>query len=459
MRPLTDACCDPPTSAALRPDHANHAWSVVDAAAHAPAKDLAGTRGAEIVSSPLPRHTLPLRRGLASLLAASALAALTAGEVQAATLNTLISFNLANGADPYAGLIADAAGNLFGTTEAGGANRVGTVFEIIRTNGVYAAAPSTLVSFNRTNGRNPWAGVIADAAGNLFGTTVGGGAIYDGGTVFEVKKTNGVYDSAPTTLVGFTSAHPIAGLLADGKGTLFGATQSEGASNNGMVFEIKKTNGVYDSAPTVLASFNGTDGASPAGGLIADAAGNLFGTTSAGGANSVGTVFEIKKIKGTYASTPIVLVSFNGTDGSNPQASLLADAAGNLFGTTQAGGSGYGTVFEIKKTNGTYASTPTVLVSFNGTDGANSRSSLLADAEGNLFGTTVGGGAYGQGTVFEITSSGFIVFAGTPRRLGCVLISDAALIREYRRLSAAAYALGYPGVLPLERAILAYCAG
>jgi uncharacterized repeat protein (TIGR03803 family) len=118
-----------------------------------------------------------------------------------------------------------------------------------------------------------------------------------------------------------------------------------------------------------LVRFNGTNGAGPHGGLIADADGNLFGTTLDGGANDVGTVFEIAKTAGGYASTPTTLVSFNGTNGAYPYyATVIADANGNLFGTTLEGGAyGDGTVFEIAKTAGGYASAPTTLVSFNGT--------------------------------------------------------------------------------------------
>jgi hypothetical protein len=187
--------------------------------------------------------------------------------------------------------------------------------------------------------------------------------------------------------------------------------------------------------PQALVSFcalaNCADGAGPKAGLIADANGNLFGTTLYGGADTGpnglggGTVFEIAKTAGGYASTPTILYSFcalaNCADGSNPQASLRADANGNLFGTTSQGGlhasnnggSAYGgTVFEIAKTADGYASTPTTLYSFcalaNCADGSNPQASLLADANGNLFGTTAGGGGYSGledsqgGTVFKI---------------------------------------------------------
>ncbi len=467
-----------------------------------------------------------INRSLRLTALALAVAALAPGQSRAANLTPLVSFNGTDGARPRAGLLADANGNLFGTTEAGGALGFGTVFEIAKTAGGYASTPTVLVSFNGTNGADPEAGLIADANGNLFGTTASGGA-NGGGTVFEIAKIAGGYASTPTVLVSFCSqtscaggAEPVAGLIADANGNLFGTTEFGGANGGGTVFEIAKTAGGYASTPTVLVSFNRTNGSFPEAGLLADANGNLFGTTRSGGANDLGTVFEIAKTAGGYASTPTVLVSFNGTNGADPEAGLIADANGNLFGTTVFGGanrfgtvfeiaktaSGYastptvlvsfcgqtncadgavplaglladangnlfgttasgganrfGTVFEIAKTAGGYASTPTVLVSFNGTDGALPEAGLIADANGNLFGTTQSGGANAQGTVFEITGSGFVgPFAGTPGTANCIGTSVSALAKKYGGLNAAAAALGYPGETALQNAIAAFCGG
>jgi uncharacterized repeat protein (TIGR03803 family) len=164
---------------------------------------------------------------------------------------------------------------------------------------------------------------------------------------------------------------------------------------------------------TTLVNFDGTNGGFPAASLIADANGNLFGTTPEDGAYGYGTVFEIPN---TAASTPTILVNFNGADGSLSTAGLIADANGNLFGTAETGGAnGQGTVIEIAKTASGYASTPTVLASFNRTNGAIPAAGLLADGNGNLFGTTSEGGTYGYGTVFQIakTARGY---ASTPPR-------------------------------------------
>jgi uncharacterized repeat protein (TIGR03803 family) len=352
-------------------------------------------------------------------------------------ITTLASFNGTDGSTPYSGLIADSAGDLFGTTYAGGASGDGTVFELVKTSTGYASTPTTLASFNGSDGLNPDSALVADAAGDLFGVTQAGGA-GGGGTVFEIAKTAGGYAATPTTLYSFYGNVPARALIVDGAGDLFGTTQLGGANGAGIVFEIAKTTGGYASVPNVLVSFNGTDGANPLSELIADSAGDLFGTTSAGGAYNDGIVFEIAKTGTGYASTPTVLVSFNGTDGSQPYSGLIADAAGDLFGTTFAGGaygstayfngtSGYGTVFElVNKGGGSY--TLQTLVSFNGSDGANPWDSpLIVDSAGNLFGTTFFGGAFGlgaselggasgDGTVFEIakTAGGY---ASTPTTL------------------------------------------
>ena len=342
-----------------------------------------------------------------------------ATEVAQPELTTLVSFNGTNGLEPWAGLIADVYGDLFGTTIYGGANDLGTAFEIAKTAHGYASSPTTLVSFNGANGYEPFGSLIADRHGDLFGTTY---EFANLGTVFEIAKTAHGYASSPTTLVNFNGANgsnPSSGLIADAHGDLFGTTVGGGANGDyGTVFEIAKTASGYASTPTTLVSFNDANGAAPYGTLIADAHGNLFGTTAYGGPYGFGTVFEIAKTASGYASTPTTLVSFSGSaNGGELLAGLIADAHGDLFGTTAAGGSdGDGTVFEIAKTAHGYASTPTTLVSFNGANGATPYGSLIADAHGDLFGTTIGGGAYGDGTVFEIAKTAH-GYASTPTTL------------------------------------------
>jgi uncharacterized repeat protein (TIGR03803 family) len=183
-------------------------------------------------------------------------------------------------------------------------------------------------------------------------------------------------------------------------------------------------------------------------------------------------VFEILKTASGYASTPTTLVNFcslpNCADGYGPEAKVIADANGNLFGTTELGGAnGLGTVFKITRTAGGYTSTPITLVSFcslaNCADGFRPVAELTPDAKGNLLGTTLGGGTGGNGgTVFEVTGSGFVVppmFAGTPGKPNCFGQSVSALARQYGGLNSAAAALGYPSVRALQKAIMDFCEG
>jgi len=175
-----------------------------------------------------------------------------------------------------------------------------------------------------------------------------------------------------TTLLCFndTSGHPGTGLITNAAGDLFGTTESGTANQDGIAFEIANTGIGYAGTPTILVSFYYTSGGPPYAGLITNAAGDLFGTTGYGGTIGEGSVFEIANTRTGYAGTPTTLVSFNGTNGADPYAGLIADAAGNLFGTTSGGGAnGDGSVFEIANTGTGYASTPTTLVSFNDTNG------------------------------------------------------------------------------------------
>jgi uncharacterized repeat protein (TIGR03803 family) len=372
----------------------------------------------------------------------------------ASTPTTLVSFTLSTDAPqtPVAGLLVDSNGDLFGTTEFGGTNGGGTVFEIKKTAAGYASTPTTLVSFGGTDGVGLKGSLIADSNGDLFGTTTE--------TVFEIAKTAAGYATTPTTLFNFNQANgdfgnPGAGLLTDSNGDLFGTTDLGGQFDDGTVFEIKKTATGYASTPTTLVSFTGEDGQGeiPEAGLIADSRGDLFGTTSTGGAVlhlggggfalGAGTVFEIVKTAAGYAGTPITLATFHDlSDGLSPEGRLIIDANDDLFGTTSGidplagtGAAGElpatpGTVFEIKKTAAGYASTPTTLVAFNGADGATPVAGLLADASGDLFGTTSGGTpdilSHDRGTVFEVTDSGFVTTASATPASDGILFQNAS---------------------------------
>jgi uncharacterized repeat protein (TIGR03803 family) len=306
------------------------------------------------------------------------------------SLTTIASFNDTNGSFPQSGVIIDGSGSLYGTTRQGGASSDGTIFEVA----AGSATITTLASFNGTDGKFPDAGLLMDGSGNLYGTTFEGGGS-SAGTVFELAAGSGTI----TTLASFTGSveFPTTGLAMDAIGNLYGTTPSGGASGDGSVWELAAGSGTV----TTLASFNITNGQSPQASPMLDSAGNLYGTTSGGGANSDGTVFEVAQGSGTITT----LASFSGTDGKSPQAALIMDSAGNLFGTTALGGATQsGTVFEVVHGSGTI----TLLGSFDGTNGTQPEAALIMDSRGNLYGTTNAGGTDGEGAVFMLAPGGTI---------------------------------------------------
>ena len=221
--------------------------------------------------------------------------------------------------------------------------------------------------------------LIMDSSGNLYGTTSGGSALNEG-TVFEVADGSG----AITTLAAFNGSNgagPDGPLIMDSSGNLYGTTPDGGVSGDGTVFELVHGSGTI----TTLASFNGTDGAGPDGPLIMDSSGNLYGGAWNGGASGDGTVFEVAAATGTITT----LASFNGTDGEYPHSGVIMDGSGNLYGTTAIGGaSGDGTVFKLAHGS----STITTLASFNGANGSSPEAGLIMDSSGNLYGTTAWAG-------------------------------------------------------------------
>ncbi len=326
----------------------------------------------------------------------------------AGTESVLYSFvgGTTDGVRPEAGLIMDNAGDLYGTTVGGGASGGGTVFKISA-----AGTEGVVYSFEggATDGAGPYAPLIMDSAGDLYGTTVGGGA-NGGGTVFRISATGAesvVYSfpagsfSVPAVAApvgGTWIAGQYGGVVMDGAENLYGTTFGGSAGNNGTVFKISAAG-----TESVLHSFAGgtADGSGPLAGLIIDSSGNLYGTTQFGGTYGFGTVFEISP-----GGTETILHSFAGgtTDGLGPRAGLVMDSAGNLYGTTVAGGTkGDGTVFELSP-NGT----ETILHSFTGgtSDGSGPLAGLIIDSAGNLYGTTAYGGTNGNGTVFRIDPNG-----------------------------------------------------
>ena len=310
----------------------------------------------------------------------------------AQTLQTLCSFNGANGSNPTAALALGSDGSFYGTTEYGGAASDGTVFKVT-TNGTL----TTLVSFNGATGANPYATLTLGNDGNFYGTTYYGGSGGDG-TVFKVTTSG-----ALTVLVSFSGgngAYLWAMLSLGIDGYFYGTTVFGGSSNEGTVFKVT-TNGTL----TTLVSFSFTNGEYPSAALTLGNDGNFYGTTSQGAITNssytggMGTVFSV-----TTNGLLTTLVSFSFTNGAFPIAAMTLGNDGNFYGTTYGGGSSDdGTVFQVT-TNGTL----TTLDSFNDSNG-DGPNALTPGNDGNFYGTTYEGGSgaapgynLGHGTVFRL---------------------------------------------------------
>jgi uncharacterized repeat protein (TIGR03803 family) len=295
-------------------------------------------------------------------------------------------------------VIQDAKGNLYGTASYGGTDDDGVVFKVVPK----THTETVLYSFTGSpDGASPDAGLMEDAKGNLYGTTPYGGSsncYYGCGVVYEVPKAGG-----EKVLYNFTGgadgAGPYAGLILDTEGNLYGTTEGGGADGGGAVFELTSKG-----KEKVLYSFTGSRGNYPLQGLLAGKGfADLFGSTYGGGAYGNGTVYKL--VVKTGKETVLHSFEGNGMDGANPNSGyLVQDTKGNLYGTTGGNGAyGYGTVFKVNEKTGT----ETILYNFiGGSDGGYPEGSVVLDKKGNLYGTTVSGGAYDDGTVFKLTPGG-----------------------------------------------------
>jgi uncharacterized repeat protein (TIGR03803 family) len=345
----------------------------------------------------------PAQAVLAIVLALTTIAIESA---QSQTFSVLHDFTgRPDGATSYATLIRGADGTLYGTTNGGGASNRGTVFKVD-----LAGKTTVLYSFTGAgDGGSPWAGLVRDPAGNLYGTTYDGGE-YGAGTVFKLDNTG-----TETVLYSFGGtkeggAFPFAGLLLDKEGNFYGTTQLGGRLGLGTVFELQPSG-----EETVLHQFTGTpDGSYPYGALIRDHSGNLYGTTlnggrykqcSSGSGFGCGTVFKLDK-----RGKETILHSFGGTvkDGALPYAGLVMDASKALYGTTNGGGVlTDGTVFKLDMTG-----KEKVLYSFSTATGSHPFAGLVRDSGGNLYGTAFFGGAH-NGTVFKVSKGGEVTVLHT----------------------------------------------
>ncbi|HWD17819.1 MAG TPA: choice-of-anchor tandem repeat GloVer-containing protein [Verrucomicrobiae bacterium] len=317
--------------------------------------------------------------------------------------HSLASFNGANGSGPAAGLTFGADGALYGTTFAGGASSNGVVFRAGLDGSILR-----LYSFDITNGAQPETTLLPDADGSFYGTASSGGANLPPG-----KSTNGVIfkidaNGALTVLAQFNYTNgsvPDGDLVADGAGGFLGVTAGGGSNGAGTVFDVSRTGQLSS-----LQSFNLTNGGAPAGGLVKGPDGRFYGTTSLGKVTNAingGGVYRITP-QGSFEALPF----FAAPEGFAPQSPLVAGSDGQLYGVTDVGDGAssqaatrynYGAVFSLS-TNGALAP----VMTFSGTNGADSYAPLTLAGDGNFYGVSYAGGSFGAGAVFRVGNPPFI---------------------------------------------------
>jgi uncharacterized repeat protein (TIGR03803 family) len=330
---------------------------------------------------------------------------------QAQTFTVLHNFTGPDGSTPEAGLTMDRAGNLYGTALTGGQGfgycnlGCGTVFKLTHTSSGWLFSP--IYKFSGPDGANPSARVVFGPDGALYGTTVQGGPT-GRGVVFQLRPSPSFCHAVQcpwteTVLYSFLrvddGSYPSGGdLVFDSAGNIYGTTTDQGDYFGGTVYELSRSNGAW--TETTLHSFgNGTDGWRPDSGLVWDSQGNLFGTTESGGSNQTGTVYQLTKSGSGWTET--VIHNFdNDTEGSIPAGGVTFDSAGNLYGTTSTGGPGVGGgVYEL--THGSGGWTANVLYSFSNVY-VGSAASVTFGPDGTIYGTL--GSA--DVDVFQLTKSG-----------------------------------------------------
>jgi uncharacterized repeat protein (TIGR03803 family) len=326
------------------------------------------------------------------------------------TQTTLHNFGGPNDGDiPNGGLIMDQAGNLYGSTCAGGPYHAGTIYELSPAGSgqwaeklVYPLNVGQVCTYNANT-------LAIDSAGNLYGMTFGGGSNHKGSVIQLSPRANGTWKE--TTLHNFGNnaggvtdgTYPFGGVTLDASGNLYGTTRDGGTLGLGTVFKLAPVaGGIWKEI--IIHNFEGEDGKFPYNGVTLDSAGNVYGTTWLGGQYGSGVVYQLKHVNGGWVRTVIHAFNAGGVDGGFPFDRVTLDAAGNVFGTTFGGGLNYvGIVFEFSpNSDGTFTSK--ILQNFGGgASGDHPVAGLAMDSAGNLYGTTSSGGIYGSGAAIEIT--------------------------------------------------------
>ncbi len=358
-----------------------------------------------------------MRRSLVVSITFFALAAMFTGAAVAETGNVVHVFkNSPDGDYPMAPLITDSKGNFYGTTHFGGAANEGTVFELSSNGkGDFTYTQIYSFAFGARDAEQPDGGpLLMDGSGNLFGTTMFGGNNGGVGTVYELSPIAGggwsekvIYSFQCCNEDAF---YPLGGVVMDAAGNLYGASSNGGTHGVGTVFELSP-DGSGGWTESILYSFTGNrnsgpDGAEPVAGVVFDAAGNLWGTTALGGTYLNGIVFELSPGQGG-AWKEKVIHAFSGDDGCNPAARLAVDSAHNVYGTTSnqyvvtnscIGG---GTVFQLSPSSQGW--TETAIHEFSGPHDGDIPNGIILDSKGNIYGTTVLGGSSLYGEIYKLT--------------------------------------------------------
>ena len=342
--------------------------------------------------------------------------AVTATQVaQAQTYRVIHDFTGGlDGGSPYNGLTMDRAGNLYGTTAGGGAHGRGLVFYLTRVGSNWGFTP--LYSFaGGSDGADPQGRIAIAPNGALYGTTAGGGgqgcSMFGCGTVFRLTPPASIPKTVRTgwtetpihSFNGNDGSFPQGDLTFDSAGNIYGTTVGGGDFNWGTIYKLVQSGGVWTQS-VLFSARNDADGAEPHGGVTFDKVGNLYGVFQfSAGAN--GTVFQLAPSGSGWTEKTIHTFSFGGDNGIEPIGGLIIDNQGNLFGTTLYGGSfpAGGAAFELSP-SGSGWQYSTILSLMDGDGGPVDK--LIMDAAGNLYGTSLSGGTHGQGTVFKLTPSG-----------------------------------------------------
>ena len=349
-------------------------------------------------------------RSLLSAIACAFATFILVASTTAQSESTLYTFTGgSDGSGPFGSLISDSAGNFYGTTDAGGVSGgYGVVFEISPVSGG-GWSESVLYAFTGgSNGQGPFAGLVFGTAGNLYGTTNFGGT-HNMGTVFELSPFGGGWTQQ--VLYSFTGSHdgafPNCSLVIDSAGNLYGTTEAGGSANLGTVFELSPVAGGGWSETTIL---NGTSARGNAfRGVTFDNHGSLYTNAAAGGPSNNGTIIRLSPVSSGWASG-VIYTFLGGADGSQPASGLTFQAPGRIFGTTESGGAhNFGTAYELTPASGGLWN-KTILYDFGvvGVDTVYPTNPLTIGSVGQLYSASGSGGSGGGGTAYELAKVGGI---------------------------------------------------